>query len=177
MRKVSGNSEEKWWVALCKMQRSQAWHIYTLLKEKSSCPKWSCTSPLVSFISWKHFSAAHHSPDGGRVSVTHVLQKLSLPLGWVKLGLLGLACNNAISISFLSKAQKSCEWLGPILELHLGFDSKVCLDAVLWVLLGNMFPLPFVCSLFYGSSSGQSLVISSPKINPAHVFEWRGDLN
>lgn len=42
-----------------------------------------------------------------------------------------------------------------------------------WVTL----PLPFVCSLFYGSSSGQSSVVSSPEINPARVFEWRGGRN
>lgn len=65
-----------------------------------------------------------------------MLQKLLLPLGWVKLGLLVLVYNNAISISFLFKAQKSCNWLGPILEFHLGFDSKVHLGPVLWVLMG-----------------------------------------
>lgn len=131
MRKASGNSEEKWWVALCKIQRSQAWHIYTLLKKKSSYPEVNCTSPLVLLTPWKHFSATYHSPDRGRVSVAHVLQKLLLPLGWVKLGLLALVCNKAISVSFLCKAQKSDDWLGPILEFHLGFDSKVHLDSVL----------------------------------------------
>lgn len=135
MRKVSGNSE-KWWVALCKIQKSQAWYIYTLLKKNPSCPELSCTSPLVLLIPWKHFCATHHSPDRGRVSVAHVLQKLLLPLAWVKLGHLTLVCNNAISISFFSKAQKSCDWLGPILEFNLSFDSKVILDPVLWVLMG-----------------------------------------
>lgn len=130
MRKVSWNSEEKWQGALCKIQRSQAWHIYTLLKKKSSCPELSYISPLVLLILWRHFSATHHSPGRGRVSVAHVLQKLLLPFGWVKLGLLALlVCNKAISISFLCKAQKSCNWLGPILDFHLGFDSKF-----IWIL-------------------------------------------
>lgn len=71
------------------------------------------------------------SPPQPRQRESYVLQKLLLSLGWVKLGLLGLICNNAISISFLSKAQKSCEWLGPILEFHLGFDSRVYLDPCL----------------------------------------------
>lgn len=136
MRKVSGNSEEKWWVALCKIQKSQASYIFTLLKKKPSFPELSCTSPLVLLIPWKHFCATHHSPDRGRVSIAHLLQKLLLPLAWVKLGRLTLVCNNAVSISFLSKAQKSYDWIGSILEFNLGFDSKVNLDPVLWVLMG-----------------------------------------
>lgn len=134
MRKVSRNSEEKLWVARYKIQRSQAWHINAVLKKKSSCPNLRCSSPLVLPIPREHSSATHRSSERGTVFAAHVLQKRLLPLGRVKPGLLGLVCNNTISISFPSKTQKFYNRLGPILAFGLSFASKC-----IWILFFEGF--------------------------------------
>lgn len=113
MRKIPRNSEEKWWVALYKMQRSQAWHINTVLRKSIFLSRSDGTSLLVLPIPQEHSSVTHHSSEGGRVSAAVVLQKLLLPLGQVKPGLLGLPVTMQFLFPFPPKLRNPITGLVP----------------------------------------------------------------
>lgn len=100
MMKVSGNSEEKWWVALCKIQRSQAWHISTLLKKKSSCPELSCISPSIAHPMETFLCNPPQSRQRESLCCSHAAR--AFPAPWVGEAWALSACLQQCNFYFLS---------------------------------------------------------------------------